>query len=355
MATIRKVGNYQWEVEVRRKNYPRVSKTFAYKQDAESWGRDQETAMKSGTWVDPRLEVPQDPITTPLRIIINKYIEEESPKKLGGAREIVRLKKWLTHPLADRPLAKCFPSDFASYISVRRKDISTRGGPIAEQTIKLEIIAISNVFEVARKDWGYNIANPIKSISKPKGSGTREARILPDDWKKIAAELRKCRNAHFLVIAEFAIETGMRQGEIFRMTWQDIEMKKRLVTVLGKDTSTIGQHKKRLVPLSFRALELLQALPRSIKNELPVFKGSSANGLSRAFKKACVTSNVDSVIVFHSTRHEAASRMAPHYHMLTLMKIFGWKTPSMAARYYHTSEDELLAGIDRMGVAAQAL
>jgi hypothetical protein len=46
--------------------------------------------------------------------------------------------------------------------------------------------------------------------------------------------------------------------------------------------------------------------------------------------------------------------MAPHYPMLTLMKIFGWKTPSMAARYYHASDEELLAGIDRMQLAAQS-
>jgi len=39
---------------------------------------------------------------------------------------------------------------------------------------------------------------------------------------------------------------------------------------------------------------------------------------------------------------------AKHYPMLTLMKIFGWKTPSMAARYYHPDEKELLAGVDAM-------
>jgi hypothetical protein len=40
--------------------------------------------------------------------------------------------------------------------------------------------------------------------------------------------------------------------------------------------------------------------------------------------------------------------------MLTLMKIFGWQTPSMAARYYHASDEELLAGIDRMELAQQS-
>jgi hypothetical protein len=40
--------------------------------------------------------------------------------------------------------------------------------------------------------------------------------------------------------------------------------------------------------------------------------------------------------------------MALHFNMLTLMKIFGWTTPSMAARYYHASDEELLAGVDKM-------
>lgn len=374
MATIRERKNKdgsktknQWQAIVEMKNRAtglvyKESSTHETKAEAIDWAEGIEADLKRGIHKDSRIID-----TTPLRTLIDKYIIEVSPKKLGSKQEIVRLKKWLTTDLADRPISRCLPTDFANYIAGRRKDVSKRKCRVAEQTIKLEIIAISNVFEVARKDWGYNLQNPTKSISKPKGSNTRETRITPDDWKKIsAALLNKSRNPLYITIAEFAIETGMRQDELFRMTWKDIEIQEQVdgvetqargkVIVDGKDTSTTGERKKRTVPLSPRAIALLQALPRPDSTDALVFQSvrkTSKDGLSRAFTAACTEIGLTGGC-FHSTRHEAASRMAPHYHMLTLMKIFGWKTPSMAARYYHASDEELYAGIDKMSQASQA-
>lgn len=377
MATIRERKNKdgsktknQWQAIVEMKNRAtglvhKESKTHETKTEAEEWAEGIEADLKRGIHKDSRIID-----TTLLRTLINKYVDEVSPKKLGSKQEIVRLNKWLTTDLADRPISRCLPIDFANYISSRRKDVSKRKGRVAEQTIKLEIIAISNVFEVARKDWGYDLSNPTKSISKPKGSNTRETRITPENWKKIAAILlNKSRNPLYITIAEFAIETGMRQDELFRMTWKDIEIQERVdgveapargkVIVDGKDTSTTGERKKRVVPLSPRAIALLQSLPHPESPEssnVPVFQSvrkTSKDGLSRAFTAACADIGLAGGC-FHSTRHEAASRMAPHYPMLTLMKIFGWKTPSMAARYYHASDEELYAGIDKMNQASQA-
>lgn len=393
----------QWQAIVRMKNRAtglvhQETETFESKRQADEWAGNLEADLRRGMHNDTRVID-----NTPLRDLIVRYIKEVSPKKLGSKQEIVRLARWLYWPkdvrpdemklvreiaeaetsknqakieelkarldtirqaresdhdiFANRPLSRCTPKDFADYISSRRKDISKRGGRVAEQTIKHEIITISNAFEVARKDWGYKIENPTKQISKPKGSGTRDVRILPADWEKIAGILNKHRNPRFVVIAEFAIETGMREDELFRMCWKDVDLPGRKVIVDGKDTATTGQRKKRKVPLSDRAIELLQALPHSINDADLVFQAgrkTSADGLSRAFTAACKSIGLDGGC-FHCTRHEAASRMAPHYPMLTLMKIFGWKTPAMAARYYHASDEELLAGIDRMQLAAQSV
>lgn len=363
MATIRERKNkdgsiaaHQWQAIVRKKNRSTglvhsQSETFETKREAKEWASALEADLRRAIHADTRLID-----KTPLKKLIQKYIEEISPAKLGGKREIVRLKAWLKHPVADLMLSRVTAKDFADYISDRRKSTSKRGGKIAEQTIKLDIIAISNVFEVGRKDWGYDLPNPIQKISKPKGSLTREARILVEDWNKIEVELKKCRNSFYVVVTEFAIETGMRQDEIFRMCWGHVDLDGKKVIVEGKDTSTIGQRKKRTVPLSPRGIELLKQLPESEDLEIPILKlgrKTSADGLSRAFTAACKKIGLEGT-VFHSTRHEAASRMAPHYPLLTLMKIFGWKTPAMAARYYHASDEELHAGLVSMQLAANA-
>jgi len=356
MATIRKRGEFQFQAIVEMKNRAtglihKESATFNTKTEAQDWSKALEADLRRAIHNDTRLID-----TTPLRDLIERYIKERSPKKLGGKQEIMRLKKWLKNDLAALPVSRCLPVHFADHVSSRSAQPSSRSasGRISDQTIKLELIALSNVFEAARKDWGYtNLTNPIKQISQPKGSGTREVRIPPNLWPKLAEELCKCRNKKFVVIAELAIETGMRQDELMRMTWGDIDLKNRRISTYGKDTANTGQRKLRVVPISRRADELLRGLIRSTDMTLPVFQiggATSADGLSRAFTAACKAVGIDGG-VFHCTRHEAASRMAPHYPLIVLMKIFGWETAAMAARYYHASDAELLAGIDRMQAA----
>lgn len=355
MAVIKQRGE-SWQAQVAMKNRAtgqtyREGKSFATKRGAEDWAQALEADLKRAQHNDTRLLD-----VTLLRDLIQRYIDEVSPAKLGAKQEIVRLKAWVRHPLADRPISRCLPKDFADHIAQRRKDTSKRGGPVSEQTIKHEIIAISNVFEAARKDWGYPVQNPIKQISKPGGSYARDVRIPPDVWPALSDELRKCRNKQYVVIAEFAIETGMRQGEIMRMAWRDIDKARKLVEVWGKDTANPGRRKKRFVPLSPRAMELLGQLPQALDSSTLVFqtaRKNSADGLSRAFSAACEKIELEGG-VFHCTRHEAASRMAPHYPMVTLMAIMGWKTPAMAARYYHASTDDLHAGIEKMQVVRSA-
>lgn len=343
MASIRKRGDYQWSAQIEKKNRAtgivhREIKTFLTKDEAENWAKSVETDLARGIYNDTR-----QASGTALRDLIVRYRDEVTPRKKGAKQETVRLNKWLTHELSDRMLTLIQPSDFAGYISDRRKDGK------AEQTIKSEIIAISNVFKVAAADWGYNIENPIKRISKPGGSRKRDQRILPDVWLLIAAELDKCRNPFFKIISEFAIETAMRQGEIFSITWADVNLPGRHIVIREAKDTTGKNQKSRIVPLSRRSIELLSALPRSIKSTDLVFQTgqvTSADGLSRAFRKACSTVGIPAR--FHDTRHEACSRMAPYFEMHELMKITGHETASQLIRYYNPTASELTDKLDRM-------
>lgn len=350
MAAIRKRGEYQYCAQIIKKNRAtglvhKEIRTFQTKDEAKEWAKAVETDLARGIYNDTR-----QASGTALRDLIIRYRDEVTPRKKGAKQETVRLNKWLTHELADRMLTLIQPSDFAGYISDRRKDGK------AEQTIKSEIIAISNVFKVAAFDWGYNIENPIKRISKPGGSRMRDQRILQEVWPLIAAELDKCRNPYFKIIAELAIETAMRQGEIFALTWAAVDLPGRhLIIREAKDTTGKNQ-KSRIVPLSRRAVELLTGLPLcSLKASAPVFQASqttSADGLSRAFTKACAAAGIPAR--FHDTRHEACSRMAPHFEMHELMKITGHETAGQLIRYYNPTALELTSKLDKMQAARLA-
>lgn len=345
MASIRTRGKYQWQAQVKKIDRATgkihfESRTFITKSEAENWSRVIEADLARGTYNDTR-----NAAKTPLRDLIEKYIKEVSPTKKGGEREIGRLRKWLQHEVADRMLTLIHPTDFSAYISMRRNEGR------AEQTVKLDIIAISNVFEAARRDWGYNISNPLADISKPGGSRKREMRLLPEDQVRVLAELEKCRNPYFRIITELAIETGMRQGEFFKLRHADVYLDKdpHFVVRDAKDTSGKGG-KSRIVPLTPNAVSLIEPIYNSELGKELVFQighVTSADGLGRAFTKACTDVGLAGR-QFRDLRHEAASRMAKYMNMQTLMKILGHSTSSMVMVYYNPTPEDLQLEIRKM-------
>ncbi len=120
MASVRKVGPHQWQVQVRRKNFPEISATFAFRADAENWGREQDTAMKNGTWQNVRLIVPHAVQT--LDDAMKKYGETETVKKKGEKRELVRIAKWREHTIAKLPVGQVTSQHLAEHRDARRKD-----------------------------------------------------------------------------------------------------------------------------------------------------------------------------------------------------------------------------------------
>jgi integrase len=75
---------------------------------------------------------------------------------------------------------------------------------------------------------------------------------------------------------EFTILTTARTGEVIGATWDEIDLKEKTWTVPAGRMKASKEHR---VPLSSRAIEILQALPRERNNRF-VFIGPRKGGLS---------------------------------------------------------------------------
>ena len=85
MATIRQRNN-QWQVQVRQKNHPLLSKTFIYKKDALQWAKECERTLQQDD-----LEFKTN-IFPSFSSVIDKYIKTVSCHKHGAKEEIIRLR-----------------------------------------------------------------------------------------------------------------------------------------------------------------------------------------------------------------------------------------------------------------------
>jgi integrase len=259
MATIRNRGEYQWEAQIRRKGYPAQRKTFETKSDAQAWARMIESEIDRGIFVS-RVEAER----TAFHQLIDRYISEIAPKHKGAYSEIKRLEALKRHPLARRIVATLTSSDFARY---RDERLKIRKG----NTVKRELELFQCVIEVARREWGIHLSeNPVRMVSRPSYNDERSRRLdqIEEQYIFSAMELRERRadatyadashNPRIRPIAQLAIETAMRCGEIFELRWRYVNPDRRTAHL-----PAIKKGLPRTVPLSPKAIQSLRDLPRS--------------------------------------------------------------------------------------------
>ncbi len=346
MATIRKRENgkfISYETQIRKLGYPAQTRTFKTREAAEKWARMVETEMDRGIFVS-RAESER----TTLAEALDRYLTEVTPSKKGAIREKDRINRWKNRPLAKCALAAIRGADLAKF----RDDMRKAGK--AENTIRLELALISSLYETARREWGMEaLANPVKMIKAPGGSNKRDRRLFVGEEEYLWKGLHEAApgNIYIVPCCQFAVETGMRQGEILGLEWHEIDTK-RCVAHLS-DTKNSDP---RDVPLSSRAVAIIAALPRPIEGGriFPVSQDYLIRVFSRGLSKArshyeeafnVTDKHPDPKMLtgmkFHDLRHEAASRLASLLSATELAKMMGWRTIQMAMRYYHPRAEEM--------------
>ena len=105
MATFRKRGPGRWEAQIRRRGWPTKTQTFPTKADAQAWASETEAAMRSGGHSDVS-------VLRSLRLhtLLQRYLEDETPKKKGSESEAYRLRALMRQPMADLTLDVVCPA-----------------------------------------------------------------------------------------------------------------------------------------------------------------------------------------------------------------------------------------------------
>lgn len=353
MATIRKKGEYQWHVQIRRKGYDPQTKTFNTRIEAETWARAVENEMDRGIFVS-RAEAE----STTLKEALERYQREVTPRKRGAEQEKYRIRALLAHKLAKRSLAGVRGAEVAKFRDERIAD------GIAPSTIMKDLALLSHLFETARKEWCIEVENPVKKITKPKVDNARERRLSPEEERYLLAALDDPgdavrikdgdrRNVWTSKIARFAIETAMRQGEILALDWRHVDLERRVAHLPETKNGTT-----RDVPMSSAAVALLRGDDEVVKLRRGKVFPTTASALKQSFTRAvargrrnylsdCKEADSDPLdgfledLTFHDLRHVATVRLAERLQMHELMRVTGHKDTRMLARYYHPRAEDL--------------
>jgi integrase len=330
--TKRKSG---YQAEIRRKGYPTVSKMFSSRKDAEAWARLIESEMDRGSFVD-RTEAER----TTLNDILERYVREITPKKKSAETEAIRIKRFIR----DEKLCAYKVSALTGKLLAEWRD--KRLTEVSGSSVNRELNLISHALNIARKEWGVHVENPVSLIHRPKHNKGRERRLSVQEkevlLRKLEASKRRSdgtfepggsHNPWVKPAVILALETAMRMSEILSLRWQDIHFSNRTATL--HDTKN-GE--SRIVPLSSTAIALLTSMPKSIDGRVfPITK----DALKRVFSRACRRAGVID-LHFHDLRHEATSSLFERgLNVMEVASVTGHKTLHMLKRYTHLKAEDL--------------
>ena len=148
--------------------------------------------------------------------------------------------------------------------------------------------------------------------------------------------------SHYQAVVLCALNTGLRQGELLRLTWADVDWN---VGVLTVNETKSGE--RRRVPMNSTVVGVVSEMKAAMTPRLEdrLFP-QTARCIRRAFDRAVKAAGL-APFRFHDLRHTFASRLAMQgANDRTLMALGGWKSPAMLSRYAHLSPTHLYQAVE---------
>ncbi len=320
MATYVKRGD-TWQARIRLTGRKPESANFPTKAAAKRWADERERGL--------RLDVHAVKNTLTVRDLFDKYSEEISPRKAGAEWEAHRLALY-GRLIGDKRLDEIDVVALSALRDARMKEVSG-------STVVRDFHLLSHVFNVAIKEFKWLTANPLKDVWRPKENDPRERRISDREIEQLRQvsgylpdEPPVTETARVQAALEFAVETGMRSGEICKLKRENLYVSERYVHLPAEICKT---RKKRDVPLSPRALALLEQVGALGFN--PVF-GLADASRDALFRKTVSKTTIEN-LTFHDSRHEAITRLAKKLDVLDLARMVGHANIKQLMTYYNES------------------
>jgi len=317
VATYRK-RNGKWQAIVRHKTIGTTSRSFHTKQAAIKWVLGVEEQLEAGTFGTLR------PTHITLGELLERYSCEVTPAKRGATTELRRLQRLIRDPVSGLRASQAI----AAYRDRRILD--------GRRTCHYDLILIRHCLKIAMNEWGLMLSsNPVDRVKMPTSSPARNRRLEDGEFDRLEEAAKQTKNPHIWPIVVFAIETGMRRGEILGLRWEHVDLERRIAYLpLTKNGSS------REVPLSTKATQVLTGQRQ--RNDTPSPFPVTSNGFRLAWDRLRCRAGL-SDLRFHDLRHEAISRFFElGLNIPEVAVISGHKDPKMLFRYTHLRAEELV-------------
>ena len=260
------------------------------------------------------------------------YLELEKVKALASYHTIrISIEKF-NAVFGGIVVAKITPADLENYQAKRAK--AGKAPATIDHEIGKTKTMILKAFDNGKISG--ETLRTFKKIKKTlkKGADVRDRILTHDEFSRL------CENStqHIRGMLTMGYYTGMRRGEILKLTWDKVDMKNRVINLEAADTK---DREKRTIPICDELFKMLKNVTRHIyDNHVFLFRGKPVSDIRTGLVKACKKAGITygrferGGFIFHDLRHTFNTNMrkagVPES---VIMAITGHSTREMFDRY----------------------
>jgi len=268
-----------------------------------------------------------------------KAAEYVEGRKVAGVRSLATAKGQLS-VLRDHfgasQLRSITHGDVRQFRAARLAQKTRTEGQRSIASVNRELSMLRRMFNVVQRE-GWILRNPFAagdSLISVADEQKRERILTREEEAKPLAACDSPQRAHLRGILICALDTGMRQGEIFSLRWRDVDFENGLLTIQAFHTKTM---KERQVAMTTRlALELEQLKASAPDNPNGLVFGIIDN-VKRSFSGARSDAGLKDVR-FQDLRHTAATRLVgAHIALSEVGRVLGHTQANTTYRYVNAN------------------
>lgn len=254
----------------------------------------------------------------------------------------VHLKTWADYDWKERTLRSPFGSHAAAEITPQEIDAFLTKHCRTAATANRFRAFFSLCYRLGMEN-GKVTSNPARLVRMRKENNARLRYLSRDEYKTLSEIiLRDNPRQHPAFIV--SVYTGMRWGEQFSLTWNQVDFKRRIIRLTETKNGSA-----RNVPLNSIAFEALRSQQKLVLHKPTDNVFPEAGDYCRFWFEPAIKEAGINGYTWHNNRHTFCSWLAmAGVSIKEIQELAGHKTITMSARYAHLSPERSASASERL-------